>query len=171
VLVAVRVLAGHNDLRQIRVGGHRVFEFRIELLGDDEKPREAVSEHEAVIVFGEQRVDRYRHHAGLDRAEKRGRPIDGVEEAQKNALLAAHVERAQYMAEAFDALGEFAIGEAGPRIDIRKLGGAPGVKVALEDIGREIIFARNHDGWRARPQARLSDVHRGVSPKTMIHSD
>jgi hypothetical protein len=69
------------------------------------------------------------------------------------------------MAEAIDALGERAVGPALALIDIGKLVGAAGVEIALEDIGREIVVARNRVDGRAAPQARLSDIHRGVSSR------
>jgi hypothetical protein len=61
------------------------------------------------IVFGQKRVDRHRHHAGLDGGEKGCGPVDGVEETQKHTLLATKPERAKHVTKAFDALGEVAI--------------------------------------------------------------
>ena len=57
----------------------RLAEFRLELLGHDRQPRPAVLEHEAVVVLGQQRIDRDRHHACLDRAKESGRPVDSIE--------------------------------------------------------------------------------------------
>ena len=110
LFVPVRVRARHDDVRAVRGCRDRLGEFGIKLIGDDQEPGAAVVEHEAVIVGGEQRVDRHRHHAGLDRAEECRRPIDGIEEAQQHALLAAEPERTQHVAEALHALGEVAVG-------------------------------------------------------------
>ena len=86
-------------MRRLGRCGERLSEFGIELLGHDQKPGAAILKHEAVIVFGQKRVDWHRHHAGLDGAEKSGGPVDGVEETQEHALLAAKPERAKHVTE------------------------------------------------------------------------
>ena len=106
----MRVLAGDDDMFEVVALPDRIGEFVVERFGDDQHPRPRIVEHEAVVGLGHQRVDRDRHDAGLDGAEERGRPIDGVEEADENALLAAAAERAQHLAEAFDPVGELGIG-------------------------------------------------------------
>ena len=133
--MAVRLLAGHDDMLEIFAGADRLGKFGIELFGHDQEPRAAVVEHEAVIVLGQQRVDRHRHHAGLDRAEKGGRPVDRIDETEERALLAAHAERAQHVAEALDPFSETAVGPAPALIDIGDLAGPAGVEIALENIG------------------------------------
>ena len=117
-LMTVRVRSGDHDMGEAGAGADRLGEFRVELLRHDQKPGPAVLEHEAVIILGQQRVDGHRDHAGLDRAEEGGGPIDAVEQADENALLAADVERAQRAAEAVGPRGEIAIGPAPARIDI-----------------------------------------------------
>ena len=47
-----------------------------------------VGEHERIVGFRRQRVDRNSNHTGLERAEKSRRPVDRVEEADQNALFA-----------------------------------------------------------------------------------
>ncbi len=136
------------------------FEFRQQFFGHDQQPRPRILEHEGVIVLGHQRVDRNRDNAGLDGAEERGRPVDGVEQADQDALLAADAERAQHMAEALDALGKLAIGAGAAVIDEGGFAAAAGVEIALEDIGGEIVIAR--DRGRGR-----SATHRGVSSRGM----
>ena len=134
----------------------RVGEFLVERFGDDQHPRPRIVEHEAVVGLGHQRVDRHRHDAGLDGAEKSGRPVDGVEEADQNAFLAAAAERAQHLAEAIDPVGKRGIGVLAAVIDIGEFVAAAGVEIALEDIGGEIVVAR--DG-----RFRRRIAHRGVS--------
>ena len=129
--------------------------FGQQLLGHDEQSRRRILQHEAVVVFGQQRVDRHRDDAGLDGAEERGRPVDGVEEADQHALFAADVERAQHMAEALDPRRQRRVGVAAAVIDIGDLVAAAGIEIALEDVGGEIVVARNGVGGR---------THRGVSP-------
>ena len=106
-------------------------------------PRAAVFEHEPVIVRGQQRVDRHGYDSGLDGAEKRGRPVDAVRQTDQHALLAAHAEPAQHVAEAVDAFGERAVGPALALVDIDKPAGSAGVEIAPENVGREIVVARN----------------------------
>src|SRR5580658_1376101 len=98
-------------------GGDRLGEPRIELLGNNQEPRPAVREHESVIVLGQKRVDRNRDHASLDGAEESGRPIDGIGEADEDALFAADTERAQRMGKTLHALRELAVAVAAAMID------------------------------------------------------
>ena len=63
--------------------------------------------------------------------------------ADQDALLAPDAERAQRGAEARDAVGELAVGPAAARIDEGRLVGAAGVEIALENVGGEIVVARD----------------------------
>jgi len=169
LFVPVRVRARHDDVRAFRGCRDRLGEFWIKLIGDDQKPCAAVVEHEAVIVRGEQRVERHRHHAGLDRPEERRRPIDGIEKAKEHALLAAEPERTQHMAEALDALGEVAVGPTLVRrtlavIDVSKLAGAAGAEIALEDVGGEIVVALRRSSRSSGRRIWLHDIHRRFPP-------
>ena len=97
---------GHDDVGQFLSPSNQVGEFSIEFLGNNQQPRPAVLEHETVFVFGQERVDGHRHHAGIDGPEERRRPIDGVERAEADALLAANAERTQHVTETLGAFGE-----------------------------------------------------------------
>ena len=136
---------------------------RIELLGNNQEPRAAVRKHESVIVLGQKRVDRNRDHAGLDGAEESGRPIDGIGEADEDALLAADAERAQRMGKTLHALRKLAVAVAAAMIDEGDLAAAAGVEIALEDIGREIVVARDGVSGRARRQGSAERYSSGVS--------
>ena len=89
-----------------------LLEFRIQRVRHHQAFGAAVGQHEAVVVLGQQRVDRHGDDAGLEAAEKRGRPVDGVGQRQQHALFALDAERAQHRAEARDAVGELAVGAA-----------------------------------------------------------
>ena len=91
----------------------------------------AILEHEAVIVLGHQRVDRNGDHPGLDGAEKRGRPIDSVEQANEDAFFGAHAKPAQHVAEALDTIGEIGIAVFAAMIDESDPVGAAGIEIAL----------------------------------------
>ena len=157
-LVPVRLVAGDDDMDEMFAGFDRFGEFGQQLFGHDQEPRAGILQHEAVVVLGEQRIDRHRDDAGLDGAEERGRPIDGVGEAHQHALFAAHVERAQHMTEALDPRRQRRIAVAAAVIDIGDFLAAPGVEIALEDVGGEIVVARHGVDWR---------THRGVSSQGM----
>ena len=70
--------------------------------------RPAVGQHEAVVVLGEQRVDRHGDNAGLEAAEKRDRPVHGVEQRHQHALFAVDAQAAQRSAETRHPVGELA---------------------------------------------------------------
>ena len=141
----------------------RVGEFPVERFGDDQDPRRRIFEHEAVVGLGHQRVDRDRHDAGLDGAEKSRRPVDGVEEADQNAFLAAAAERAQHLSEALDPVGKRGIGVLAAGIDIGEFVAAAGIEIALEDIGGEIVVARDGDSGGALLIAAFPHQH-GLLP-------
>src|SRR5262249_53090749 len=63
-------------------------------------------------------------------------------------------ERAQHVAEAIHALGELPVGPTSARIDIDRLVRAPGLEVALDDVGREVVIARNRVDGGARIDRR-----------------
>src|SRR5262249_62035270 len=86
--------------------------------------------------------------------EEGGGPVDRVEEREQNTLLAPDPERAQHVAEAIHALGELAVGPTSARIDIDRLVGAPGLEVALDDVGGEGVVARNRVDGGARIDRR-----------------
>ena len=147
--VCLAVVAGHDDMLEVRAVADDLGEFRQQLIGDDQHPGAAVVQHEAIVVLGHQRIDRDRHGAELDGAEKCDRPIDRIEHAKQNAILAADAEGAQHAAEAIGAVGELAVGQRFPRVDEGDFRRAAGVEIALEDVGGEIVIARNRIGGRA----------------------
>src|SRR5262249_12551055 len=89
-----------------------------------------------------------------------GGPVNGVEEREQDALLAADSERAQHVAEAVHALGELPIGPASARIDKNRLVGAPGLEVARDDVGGEVVAERNRVDGGARIERRR-ELRRG----------
>src|SRR5262249_42417941 len=110
-----------------------------------------------------QRIDRNGHHAGLDGPEEGGGPVDRVEEREQDTLLAPDPERAQHVAEAVHALGELAIGPAATRIDIDRFVGAPGLEVALDDVGSEVVIARDRVDGGSRIDRRR-ELRGGIGP-------
>ena len=99
-LVAMRVLAGDDDMIEIRHPPEHVLDHRQQRFGDEQHPRAAIRQHIGVLIRGQQRVERHRHDAGADRAEKHDREIDGVEHDHGDALFAADAEPAQHVGDA-----------------------------------------------------------------------
>ena len=160
--VAVALLPRHDHVFEVRARSDQAGEARIKLLGHDQKPGAAVVEHEPVIGLAQQRVHGNGDDASLDGAEKRGRPVDGVEEADQDALLARDAERAQQLAEPRDAVGELPIGPAPARIDIGGLAGAPGGEIAGENVLGKIVAARNggdRGGGRRGRRRHILGIH------------
>src|SRR5262249_24171895 len=115
--------------------------------------------------------DRNRHHAGLDGAEESGRPVDGVEQREQDALLAPDAERPQGVAEALNALGELAIAPTSARIDKGRLVSAPGLEITLDDVRRKVVIARDRLGGCARIGARrklCGGIEHGAFPQSLV---
>ena len=68
-------------------------------LGDEQHARAAIRQHIGILIRRQQRVERHRHDAGADRAEKHDRKIDRVEHDHRHALFAADAEPAQHVGE------------------------------------------------------------------------
>jgi hypothetical protein len=156
------IVAGDDDMGEIGRRRDAVLEFRQQFRRYHQQPRPRIRQDETVIVLGHQRVDRHRHHAGLDGAEKGGRPVDGVGQADQDAFFAANTEAAQHMAEAVDPVGQRGIGADAAIVDEGRLATAAGVEIVRKKGGREIVIARHGDC----PRSRVG--HRGVSPRGAV---
>ena len=131
--------ARNDDVLEVRARSDEAGEARIKLFRHDQNAGAAVGQHESVVVRVQQRVDRHRDDARLDGAEERGRPIDGVGEAEEDALLPPHPERPQHIRKTRHPLGELPVSPGAARIDIRRLTGAPGREIAVQNIRGEIV--------------------------------
>ncbi len=151
ILMAMRVLAAEDHLQPVD-RADQIGELRIELLRHDEHARAAVLEHVAVVILGHQRVDRDGDAAGIERAEEHGWPVDAVKQAHQHPLFRPHLQRLQDVREALGALAQLLIG---PRPGLIDIGNpiAPCI-VALEDVAREIVGARNGLSRCRRQQSR-----------------
>ena len=154
------------------------FVRREQLRRDDRRLGATVGEDEREVERLEQRVDRDRNDAGLDRAEERRREVDRVEQAEHDALLDVDAERAQRAGAAVDAARELAVGARAVLVDERRLLGTRR-KVPLDQIdggvverrcgvlGRRVWFGRR--GHRAISTARLaSSASTGAGPCTAV---
>ena len=140
-LVAERVLAGHHDAFEIGHAADDVLHDRIKRLGDEQHAGAAVGQHIGVLIRGQQGVERHRHDAGADRAEKHDREIDRVEHDHGDPLLAAHAEPAQQIGGAAALPLQVAIAEVGDGVSEGELGAAAFVDVAVEQPGDCVVGA------------------------------
>jgi hypothetical protein len=154
-LMPLRVRPRHHDVGKIRASGDQLLKPRQQHIGDDQHAGAAVGQHEGIIGFGHQRVDRHSNNTGLQGAEKRGRPVDGIEETDQNAFLAPDPLGTQRGAEPIDAIRKLSVSPASALVDERRLIGATGGEVAVQNVGRKVIVARDLRGCsrRARCQA------------------
>ena len=79
-------------LNLVRGTCDRLAERRQQRARHEEGLRPAVIEHVRIVVGRQKRIDRDGNHAGMQRAQKRCRKIDGVVQADKCTLIAAHPE-------------------------------------------------------------------------------
>ena len=127
---------------EIRHPAEHVAHHRQQRLGDEQHAGAAIRQHIGVLIRGQQRVERHRHDAGADRAEKHDRKIDGVEHDHGHALFAAHAEPAQQIGEAAALRLQFAVAQFGDGVGEGELGAAPLVDIAVEQPGHCIISHR-----------------------------
>ena len=59
-LVAVRILAGDDDVLKIRHPPDHVLDHRQQRLGNEQHPRAAIRQHIGILIRSQQRVERYR---------------------------------------------------------------------------------------------------------------
>ena len=64
--------AGHDDMLEIRHAPDDVLDDGIQRLRHEQHARAAIGQHVGILIRGQQRVERHRHDAGADRAEKHG---------------------------------------------------------------------------------------------------
>ena len=77
-----------------------------------------------------------------------GMVIDAVEQTKKQALLHFDAQSAKRIGEAIYTLGQFAVGIGAVVIEISDLPGPPRPEIALDQIVRRVVIARDvNDGW------------------------
>ena len=145
----MRVLSRNNDMA--RSGLARIG-FRISQAAALRRPAPgaAVGEHEAIVLLGHQSIDRNRNHARFHRLQGKPWASRSYQEGNEDTLLPPDRQRSQRIAKAIDAISELAIGPRSARINKGRLAAASCRKIALENVGREIVRARNGLDRRAR---------------------
>ena len=137
----MRIVAGDDDMIEVRHPPDHVLDDRQQRLGNEQHPGAAIRQHIGVLFGGQQRVERHRHHAGADRAEKHRRKINGVEHDHRHAFFAADAETAQHIGDAAALLLQFAIGQFGNGVGEGEFFGPPFIDIAVEQPGHRIVDA------------------------------
>ena len=138
-LVAVRVLAGHDDMFEVRHPPDHVLHHGQQRFGDEQHPRAAIRQHVGILIRGQQRIERHRHDAGADRAQKHRRKIHGVEHDHRHALFAADAEPAQHVGDAAALLLQIAVGQFGDGVGEGEFCAAALIDIAVEQPGHRIV--------------------------------
>ena len=92
---------------------------------------------------GQLSVDRNRHDPGLDRAEKRGREVDRVVQAEEDPLLGLNAEPAHEIGKPAHPFGKLGIAIMPAIVDKSCLCAPPGREVALDQIGGGVVRRRD----------------------------
>ena len=138
------IVAGDDDMIEIGHSPEHILDHRQQRLGNEQHPGAAIRQHIGVLIGGQQRVERHRHDAGADRAEKHDRKICCVEHDHRDALFAADTKTAQQIGEAAALLLQIAIGQLGNRIDEGEFFRPPFVDIAVEQPGHGIVGVAAH---------------------------
>ena len=162
------VRAGHPDQPHLVVGlGHCRFQHRQHGAIGKNRLRAAVLQHVGIVVGREQGVDRHRHHARVDCAQKANHPFAHVLHGEQHALLAVNAAGQQSTGHAARLLFELAIGQRAAIVDVGQLvcTRAVGLEQMAGEIERLVEIQRIHRlclldaGPRRLLAARMLNMH------------
>ena len=143
-LVAVRVLAGDDDMLEIGHPPDHVLDHGQQRFGNEQHAGAAIRQHIGVLIGGEQRIERHRHDAGTDRAQKHRRKIRRVQHDHGDAFFAADAKPAQHVGDAAALLLQAAIGQLGNGVGEGEFVAAALVDIAVEQPGHRIVGTAAH---------------------------
>jgi hypothetical protein len=138
-LVPMSILARHDDAIEIAHAPDDVFHDRKQSFRDEQHARATIGEDVGVLFRGQQRVERHRHDASADRAQKHDREIGRVEHDHGDALFAAHAEPAQHVGGAAALLLQIPVAEFGRAVGIGDLVAASLLDIAVEQPRHRIV--------------------------------
>ncbi len=127
----------------------------------DHRSSPAVRQHEGEFARRQLSVDRDRDDPSLDCAEKRGRKVDRVVEAEEDALLGVNAQSAHDIGKPAHPFGELGIAVAPVIIDEGGLRAPSGREVPLDEISSGIICRRALAAHR--PFSLLSGLGHNIS--------
>jgi hypothetical protein len=137
--VAVRVVAGNHDMLEVGHPPDHVLDHGQQRLRDEQHARAAIRQHVGILIRGQKGVERHRHHAGADRAQKHRRKIHAVEHDHGDALFAADAEPAQHIGDALGLPLQITVGELGDSVREGEFLAAAFLDVAVEQPGDRVI--------------------------------
>ena len=147
----------------------QLLEPRIERLRHHQHAGAAVGQHEAVVVS----VISVLTGTATAPALRQPRKAVGQSMVSSSTISTRSSRRtpsdAQHRGKARDAVGKLAVGPGSARIDEGRLVGAAGLQIAVEDIGGEIVVARDraHSGGHRSFRARIGRNTHSHSPGEM----
>ena len=107
-----------------------------------------VLEHVRIVVGGEQRVDRHRHHARVHRTQETDGPVVAVVHQQQHPLFATQPQGTQPGGHSPDTALEFAVAERSLIVNERGLVGSTGIAID-QVLGEVEALTRSADiGFR-----------------------
>jgi hypothetical protein len=157
--VAVRVRACDHDVFEIRHPPDHVLDDRQQRFGNEQHPCAAIGQHIGILIRIQQRIERHRHDAGTDRAEKHRGKIDGVEHDHRHAFLAANAEPAQQVGDAAALLLQAAIGQLVNGIGEGEFCPAALVDIAVEQPAHRIVGTAAHAALPKQRRVTTSPPH------------
>src|SRR3569832_2482178 len=163
------ILTGDDDAFEIAHASDNVLHDRIERFGDEQHPRAAIGEHIGILIRGQKRIERHRHDAGTDGAQKHRRKIHRVEHDHRDTFFAANAKPAQQVGDAAALPLQIAIGPPGPGARPGPPAGASLVDIAVEQIGHCIVSARclAHADPLKAPSRRIKARHAARHPQLL----
>jgi hypothetical protein len=143
-LVAVRIVARDDDVIEIGHPPDHVLDHRQQRFGNEQHARPAIRQHIGVLIRGQKRIERHRHHAGADRAEKHDREIDGVQHQHRHPLFAADAETAQQIGNAAALLLQLAVGQFRDGVGESEFFSPPLIDIAVQQPSHRVIGTGAH---------------------------
>ena len=156
-------LPGQDHMLQRRYLAHQWFQLGPHHVGYEQRTGAAVAQHVLVIIGRQQGVDGHRNHAGQNAAQKRHRPVDGVDHAQQHALFRLHAQGDDGVGKAIGALGQLTVAVTAGVIDEGNLVAAPGLQVALDQVISGVVLPWKIDTGRVAAAINAAELRHGVS--------
>ncbi len=140
--VGGRLAARDEDVLQARHAREDGLHHRHQRGRDDECLHARIRQDVGVLLGGQQRVERHRDDARLDRAPEGNGEVDGVEQQQGDAGFAFDAVGRKQVAHLPRPGGEGAVRQGFGGVDEGRLFGSAGAQIAFDKIGRRVVGAR-----------------------------
>ena len=135
----VSIFAGNHDMLERRHAPRNLAQCRPQFFRNEQHARAAIGEDVSVLLGGEQRVERHRHHAGTDRAEEHDGEIHRIEHDHRDAFFTPHTETAQQIGEAPALRLQLAVGQVIDGVGKGELVAPPFIHITIEQPGHGVV--------------------------------